>query len=86
MNNERITINTADNGYIVEYYSYEDDEHGDLHRYLVEQKEAFSEPEARVAELEAIQTLFYELMHMLGVTNSKHKPYNLSITITETEN
>ena len=76
----KITIEQADNGYVVVYPDYLSDESGadkEVKKYIV-----VEEKDDEFGEQEAFVHLCWELMDLFGVNNSKHNSRRINIELS----
>jgi hypothetical protein len=74
----RITIDTAQNGYIITSKEFTEDDSIPYDSYtVIEEAEGVDD----ACELVAMQSLLYSVMESLGAYNSKHKTHRLTISV-----
>lgn len=74
-----ITINTAQNGWIIGYEKEFDEEGNNITPSPV----VFDSGETELSEAKAMQQLLWRVMEDLGYMPSKHDPYNVRVTVVD---
>ena len=76
----KITIERVTNGYVVHYPDFVEDESGAENE--VTKSFVIEEKETEFGEQEAFVSLCYELLDLLGISNSKHNRRRIHIELT----
>jgi hypothetical protein len=75
-----INIRAVQNGYVISYKDPETED-GVVLSNTIERVYAIDDSLSQQAEVFALQPMFYDIMEVLGVYNSKHNDHNLRINV-----
>lgn len=78
----KVNVEGVDNGYIISYSDYDADDRLVERKIIVEEDD---DTPAETSEHRAFARLCWELMEVLGIYNSKHKPQRVNIVVEKTD-